>query len=176
MKQLKIDFPALILTGLLFLGAACSPSSTPAETETGRAVFTRAGQSAVASGKGCSASYGLEDAYYAALGQRKPEELQIAEYVRRIFQDKKGDLWFGTNQFGVCRYDGQKLRYFSTADSLGGSQVTGMTEDQQGRLWLTTNGGVSVYDGETFTNYTREDGLPSDWAWSILEDRSGQLL
>ncbi len=175
MKQLKIEFPALILTGLVFLGAACSSSSTPAETETGRAVFTRVGESAVASGKGCSPNYGLEDAYYAALGQQKPEELQIAEYVRRIFQDKKGDLWFGTNQFGVCRYDGQKLRYFSIGDGLGGSQVTGMIEDQQGRLWLTTNGGVSVYDGKAFTTYTTADGLPSNWAWSILEDRNGQI-
>lgn len=175
MKQLKIDVTALILTGLLFFGAACSSSSTPAETETGRAVFTSAGQSAVASGKGCSASYRLADAYYAALGQLKPAEMQIAKYVRRIFQDKKGDLWFGTNQFGVCRYDGQQLRYFSTAEGLGGTQVTGIMEDQQGRLWLTTNGGVSVYDGETFTNYTQKDGLPSNWAWSILEDRSGQI-
>jgi len=46
---------------------------------------------------------------------------QIGVFVRRIFQDRKGDLWFGTNSFGVCRYDGERLTYFSTQEGLGGS-------------------------------------------------------
>jgi ligand-binding sensor domain-containing protein len=171
MKQLNIDFPALIFAGLIFLSASCSPTSTANEPAKGKAVFT----SSSISGKNCANNYSFEDAFYAALGQEPPGETQIAQYVRRIFQDKKGHLWFGTNQFGVCRFDGQQLQYFSTAEGLGGSQVTGIIEDQKGQLWLTTNGGVSVYDGETFTNYTKKDGLPSNWAWSILEDRRGQI-
>jgi len=39
--------------------------------------------------------------------------LQISEYVRRIFQDKNGNIWCGTNDDGVCRYDGKTLTYFS---------------------------------------------------------------
>lgn len=171
MKQLNIDFPTLIFTGLIFLSASCSPTSTANEPAGGKAVLTSNSNS----GKSCANNYSFEDAFYAALGQERPGETQIAQYVRRIFQDKEGRLWFGTNQFGVCRYDGQQLQYFSTAEGLGGSQVTGMIEDQKGQLWLTTNGGVSVYDGETFTNYTKEDGLPSNWTWSILEDRRGQI-
>lgn len=35
-----------------------------------------------------------------------PVAVQISEFVRRIFQDSRGDMWFGTNGDGVIRYDG----------------------------------------------------------------------
>ena len=48
---------------------------------------------------------------------------QISQYIRRMFQDKAGNIWFGTNDEGVCRYDGHSLKYFSTAEGLAGSAV-----------------------------------------------------
>ena len=48
---------------------------------------------------------------------------QIAEYVVDIFEDKKGNLWFGTMGKGVARYDGNILTYFSTKDGLCGNTV-----------------------------------------------------
>ncbi|OJJ16767.1 hypothetical protein BKI52_33210 [marine bacterium AO1-C] len=101
--------------------------------------------------------------------------LQISEHVRRIFQDSKGNLWFGTNDYGVCRYDGRSFTYFSVKEGLGGTQVTGIIEDRKGNLWFTTNGGVSKYNGCSFTNYTEQNGLNHKWAWSILEDRQGTI-
>jgi len=168
MKQRKIHFTALVLMGLMVIGTACSPSSTTRKSPPDKAMLANMGGS-------CATNYSLEDAFYATLRQEPLENTQIAEYVRRIFQDKEGHLWFGTNQYGVCRFNGQELRYYSTEEGLGGPQVTGMIEDRQGQLWLTTNGGVSVFDGATFTTYTSADGLPSNWAWSILEDRNGQI-
>jgi len=103
------------------------------------------------------------------------DSLQISEYVRRIFQDSKGNLWFATNDQGVCRYDGHMLTYFSIEEGLSGTQVTGIIEDRQGNLWFTTNGGVSKYNGEVFTNYTETDGLNHKWAWSIFEDSKGAI-
>lgn len=100
---------------------------------------------------------------------------QIGVYVRRIFQDRKGDLWFGTNSFGVCRYDGERLTYFSTQEGLGGSQVTGILEDGKGNMWFSTSGGVSRYDGSSITNYTEKDGLSSNSVWSLLVDREGTI-
>ncbi len=38
---------------------------------------------------------------------------QISEYVREVFQDQDGDLWFGTNGDVVFRYDGKSLTYLS---------------------------------------------------------------
>ncbi|MDO8368623.1 MAG: two-component regulator propeller domain-containing protein [Saprospiraceae bacterium] len=74
---------------------------------------------------------------------------QISQYVRRIFQDKNGNLWLGTNGDGVCRYNPVKndLTYFTTTEGFGGHAVRGIAEDGSGNLWFATDGGVSRYDG-----------------------------
>ena len=100
---------------------------------------------------------------------------RIAEYVRRIFQDSRGNLWFGTNALGVCRYDGDTLVYFSIYNGLSGHQVTGIIEDKRGNIWFSTNGGVSVYDGKLFTSFTEKDGLSSNNVRSIYEDKRGTI-
>lgn len=54
---------------------------------------------------------------------------QLSPFVRRVFQDRTGNLWFGTNGDGVIRYDGNSLEYFSTDDGFGGITVRGMVQD-----------------------------------------------
>ena len=48
---------------------------------------------------------------------------QIAAFVVEIFEDSKGNLWFGTMSKGVARYDGRSLVYFSIKDGLAGNTV-----------------------------------------------------
>lgn len=101
--------------------------------------------------------------------------LQISQFVRRIFQDKRGNLWFGTNGDGVCRYDGKSLDYYSPENGFGGTAVRGIVEDKDGNLWFGTNGGVSKYDGDSFVNFTVSDGLSDNDVWSIYGDRTGNI-
>ena len=99
---------------------------------------------------------------------------QIAEYVRRIYQDRKGYLWFGTS-IGVCRYDGKEFVYYSIKDGLPANQVTGITEDGNGNIWFATIGGLAKYDGRTMTAYTEADGLLNNNVWSIHADKAGNI-
>jgi ligand-binding sensor domain-containing protein len=57
------------------------------------------------------------------------------------FEDSKGNLWFGTNGNGIARYDGEKLKYFTTKDGLPSDRVTGIIEDSNGIFWLHTGEG-----------------------------------
>ncbi len=128
---------------------------------------------------------------------------QISAYVRRIFQDKNGALWFGTNSDGVCRNDGKSLTYFTRTEGFGGNAVRGVTEDANGNLWFATDGGISHYDisrasfpcnnntckhdmlteqglkehskeiAKSFTNYTTMDGLINNGTWCVLIDKTG---
>lgn len=119
-------------------------------------------------------------------------EQQVGEYVRRVFEDKSGNLWFGTNGEGVCRFDGKGLSYYSTHNGLSGSQVTAIMEDAAGNIWCATGGGVtkfvaplkanagsngndSVWLGFSFTNFTTANGLPDNWVWSLYQDRKGTI-
>ena len=52
---------------------------------------------------------------------------------------------------------------YSRKDGLPNNGVRGIAEDKYGRLWITTNNGLSVFNPKTqlFTNFDEEDGLVS---------------
>ncbi len=103
------------------------------------------------------------------------DSTQLSQYIRRIFQDSKGNLWFGTTDDGVIRYDGKSLTYFTTREGFGGNCVTGMMEDKNGMIWFSSIGGVTAYSHGKFINYTMKDGLAANDVWSILEDQNGTI-
>src|SRR5262245_28615579 len=76
----------------------------------------------------------------------------VSQYIRSIFQDSKGNLWFGTIGEGVARYDKKTLTYFAGPDGFYSSSVYAMNEDRSGNLWFGTDEGVYKYDGKTFKN------------------------
>ncbi|MBK7428197.1 MAG: hypothetical protein IPI60_14855 [Saprospiraceae bacterium] len=100
---------------------------------------------------------------------------QISEYIREIFEDKKGNLWFGTNGDGVCKYDGKFLQYFNVNEGFSGGAVRGIAEDSSGNLWFATDGGVCRWDGKEFTKFTTADGLASNDIWSLMIDSGGTV-
>ena len=97
-------------------------------------------------------------------------ESQIGEYVTSIFEDSKGNLWFGTNGNGIARYDGEKLYYFKTKDGLPSDRVTGIIEDSNGTFWIKTGEGVSRYNGKNFTNYLVGKDINSNVISNLLID------
>ena len=84
-------------------------------------------------------------------------------------EGKDGTLWLGSNGYGLYRRIVDKrtgketFKVLTTDDGLANNSVKGIVEDLQGRLWITTNNGLSVYDPSTrsFRNYGEYDGLPS---------------
>jgi ligand-binding sensor domain-containing protein len=79
-----------------------------------------------------------------------------------ILKDKKGNVWFGTQSMGVCRYDGKTFTWL-TAKGLAGPAVRGLFEDKNGNLWFGNNGyGLFKYDGKSITNVTKEKALGND--------------
>lgn len=74
--------------------------------------------------------------------------LEFRQPVRSIFEDSKGNFWFGTQSEGVCCYDGKTYTYFTTKQGLCNNQVRTIQEDEQGRIWFGTGGGVCFFDGK----------------------------
>jgi ligand-binding sensor domain-containing protein/signal transduction histidine kinase len=61
-------------------------------------------------------------------------------HVKAIHQDRKGYIWFGTQE-GLSRFDGYRFTNYGERDGLGHVIVNDIAEDRQGRLWVGTNGG-----------------------------------
>lgn len=74
-------------------------------------------------------------------------------------EDNKGNFWFGTDQKGVCRYNGKSIIYF-TEKGLNGAAVRTIFQDNSGNIWFGNNGyGLFCYNGKSLTNFTEEHGL-----------------
>lgn len=58
--------------------------------------------------------------------------------VKRIYQDRKGFLWFATFE-GLSRFDGYEFENYSVSDGLPNPIINDVLEDGQGRLWVAAN-------------------------------------
>tara|TARA_B110000305_G_C19456223_1_gene651094 strand:+ start:1192 stop:4149 length:2958 start_codon:yes stop_codon:yes gene_type:complete len=56
---------------------------------------------------------------------------------------------------------GQKLSFvtYGTKEGLPQSQVTAMTQDERGYLWIGTLGGLAKFNGNQFVSFSSKDGL-----------------
>lgn len=80
--------------------------------------------------------------------------------VISIFQDSKGNFWFGTQSQGVYRYDGKAFIHFTEQDGLVNNQVQTIQEDKAGHIFFGTGAfGVSRYDGKAFTTLTKDQNI-----------------
>lgn len=79
---------------------------------------------------------------------------------------KDGKLYLATGHNGLCIFDphNQEWELFDMTRGLPGNTLHGILEDETGRMWISTNHGLSCFDPvkKQFTNYYMEDGLTSN--------------
>jgi len=104
--------------------------------------------------------------------------------VFSIFEDKTGNIWFGTRGGGVSRYDpaaslqtgSPSFTTFTTNQGLAHNEVRNIIEDNTGNLWFGTyGGGISRYNGPSFITFTTTHGLAHNNIRGITEDKQGNL-
>jgi len=104
---------------------------------------------------------------YSHVQYSVPEGLPSAE-VYDICQDKKGFIWFATDN-GVVRFDGHDMLGFQAADGLPDPVVFGFFEDVKGRVWFRSySGKLSYFDGQTIKPYRYNRLLDSLCHHSLL--------
>ncbi|MEO6734690.1 MAG: two-component regulator propeller domain-containing protein [Ferruginibacter sp.] len=88
-----------------------------------------------------------------------------SDYIMAIKQDRKGNTWVGTsgNGIGLLRRGATRFESLTEKDGLPNGNIHKIIEDPTGKLWISTNKGLSCYDpvAKTFNNYTSHNGLQS---------------
>ena len=83
--------------------------------------------------------------------------LDFESGIRCIFEDSKGNVWFGSHQQGACMYDGKTFTYYKEKDGLNDNQVRSIEEDSDGNIWFSTAIGVCVLKNEELECHGKED-------------------
>src|SRR6185436_2416723 len=103
-------------------------------------------------------------------------------FNREIYPDSAGRVWVASSTSGMARIDEPnaaqpKLVSVSTAEGLSSNQVTCITEDKFGRIYVGTGRGVNRLDAQTgrVKLFTTADGLPENLVNVCKRDRSGAL-
>lgn len=95
--------------------------------------------------------------------------------VRCILEDRKGNLWFGTDGGGVSRYNGSQFAHFSIREGLSSDLIMGIIEDRRGNIWFATWNGITCYNGRQFLRYSAGKEQNRNEVWSMLEDKKGNI-
>ncbi len=114
-------------------------------------------------------------------GSQKPilvfkSKEQISQVVRTIFQDSKGNIWFGT-QNGAFKQAGNSLIHIDSikCELRKGVTIKDIVEVKNGKIWLGHSDGISSIDGDIVTNYYEADGLINNDVWCIETDINGNV-
>ena len=96
-------------------------------------------------------------------------------------QDKKGFMWFGTDD-GLNRFDGHQFRIYRynsfEPESLPNDRIISLFEDSTGRIWVCTYSHTCYYDYQTdaFHPLTFSDSNNTpEYFQQIREDKKGNL-
>ena len=105
--------------------------------------------------------------------------------VQCSLQDKAGNLWFGTTENGLYKYDGKSFSRFLVSNGLNSNNIYSLLEDKDGKIWIGTDAGLCLYDGKTFTQIqlplpknlppNKDPYFNSHWVYSIMQAKSGKL-
>lgn len=105
--------------------------------------------------------------YYMEYKLDNPQS-KLIEKICCIFEASDGTIWLGSNGYGVYRLEDSKeypykFSNYTTKNGLCDNTIFGILEDDQHRLWFSTNDGLSCYTPQTgnFANYYQKDGLLS---------------
>ncbi len=102
-----------------------------------------------------------------------------------ILQDRRGFMWFGTED-GLNQYDGYKFKIYrnnpENLNSISYNNIKAIHEDRSGILWFGTyGGGLNRFDHEKeqFDHYQADPkdpkSLSNNFVTAICEDSSGNL-
>ncbi len=108
-----------------------------------------------------------------------PQGLTTYFSVTTMFEDHDKNLWFGTYNGGLYKYDTTKdtVTIYDKRDGLSSNWISTITQDRKGTIWIGTfGGGITRISNNELKIYNSENGLEAELIRSIIEDIEGNIL
>jgi len=99
-----------------------------------------------------------------------------SNYIYSISQDNAGNMWFGTYEGGITKFDHINFTHITEVEGTPITSVWCMLHDSRNQTWFGTEGaGLVVFDGKKFSRISAKDGLSSNTVQSMVEDPTGRM-
>ena len=80
--------------------------------------------------------------------------LETMARVYSINEDNSGNIWIGTVDAGVWKYDGNNLTNYTTRDGLTSNAINTIYKDKNKELWFgTDSNGICKFNGSKFSEF-----------------------
>ncbi len=115
--------------------------------------------------------FNIEAIYQVIDNQLVPFTLPMPCTTYKMYQNKRGQIWFVTNE-GMFRYDGKEFLHISTKNGLPSHEIYDILEDKEHNLWFAPIAMLAKISDFTFSRFTAKDGLQgSEIIFALLEDQ-----
>jgi signal transduction histidine kinase/ligand-binding sensor domain-containing protein len=104
-----------------------------------------------------------------------PETDRISDSVSKLFLDRDGSIWVGTDQHGLYRISEKRIDHFDSADGLSSDEVADIYQDHEGTIWVATSRGVDSFRDLPVVSWTNREGLIYEYVRSVLSTADGAL-
>ncbi|MFD0861230.1 two-component regulator propeller domain-containing protein [Sungkyunkwania multivorans] len=95
-------------------------------------------------------------------------KLKFTSGIRSILEDSKGNIWFGSHQEGVAKFDGNHFTYYTKNEGLSDMQIRSIYEYENGEIWFEGGEGLSSYDGTKITERAKRN-FNSKGNWNLIK-------
>ncbi|MTI88535.1 MAG: hypothetical protein FH748_11255 [Balneolaceae bacterium] len=97
--------------------------------------------------------------------------------VNYISESPMGEIWFGTNKYGVLRWDGANFTRLDTTNGMPSNTIWDIQFFENNEVWISTSDGLGVYkEGEgIIKTYQKEDGLSERITYQTYKTSDGTI-
>ena len=99
-----------------------------------------------------------------------PGAFPDVQYRRALFEDREGNIWLGTEVYGLYRLRARRIDVLSVEEGLPGRDIYPILQSKDGAVWIGSIGnGLCRYFNGRCTNFL------AGFITSLAEDRAGRL-
>lgn len=118
--------------------------------------------------------------YTFQMPERNKHETDFLNKITFILCHSSGQIYLGTNGYGLVKYNGEKYTFITTDNGLSHDIVSQLAEDFSHCIWVATSNGINCYSPETerIMNYYEQEGLCDNqffWNGCFSSEKLGKM-
>jgi len=94
----------------------------------------------------------------------------IDNYVKKILQDREGNLWFASKTAGVSKLNSERFKLYHSK-----KVINALHRDSKNRIWIGLKQGFALWEQDSLRHFSLMDRITNVMVQAIAEDTNGHM-